>query len=287
MGWSITPTDASIDENGNASFPKNTTSSNKRYTIAYSGTDSTGGTFSCETTYVVPICGCDCSSLSLTGKTDISKDGGSNIAIGTLSKASCMKNVRASSSEFWLSNLSVSSNDIKATVAANTSDERSGSVIVTVDKDGGGTCEKTMTIKQVACAHADETITIRLYRSSIPHHCSFFVMLDAELTDAAKEWVINSGYHYQPPSDIFDDITIGQYDYVGCDVSNFSTDCKYCSIKNGSYSNKKLEVGMKYYCYYYTSSQLISFQTYTMPSAEYCQEHVLPFTNICDVIWGT
>ena len=147
MGWSINPSSlASIDQNGVLTYQQHT--SDTVYTISYS--DDEG----CEATKNVTIYGCtpcNCADLTVTGKTDISKDGGDNVTIGTLSKASCMSNPRASSSESWLSNLSVSGNDIKATVAANSSaSSRNGSVTVTVDKDGGGTCDKTMSITQSA-----------------------------------------------------------------------------------------------------------------------------------------
>lgn len=154
--------DASIDGSGNASFPKNETSDYKEYTITY--TDDSDPTCTGSTTYKVPPCElppCECTSFTVTGKTDISKDGGSNITIGTLSKASCMSNPRASSSESWLSSLSVSGNDIKATVASNSdSSSRNGSVTVTVDKDDGGTCDKTMNITQSAGGGGTRKVTI-------------------------------------------------------------------------------------------------------------------------------
>jgi hypothetical protein len=202
-----------------------------------------------------------------------------------------MNNVKASSSESWLSNITISGNNIKANVAASTSDSRNGSVTISVNKSGGGTCQKTMTITQKStCPHADETINILIYRSSMPPRNSTFYLLDAKITestsDETKEWIINNGYQYTSPSDIFEDLLIGKYDYVGCDVSNFITNHKYCSISSGSYSNKKLEVGVAYYCYQYRSSsnQWIQHLIYEMPTAEYCQEHVQPFTTNCYVI---
>ena len=146
--WSITPDTglASIDQNGLLTYQEHT--SDVTYTISYS--DSEGCSASKSVTIKGCTPGCDCTDLTVTGKTDISKDGGSSITIGTFSKASCMSNPRASSSTSWLSNLSVSGNDIKATVETNTGDTRNGSVTVTVDQDGGGTCDKTMSITQQA-----------------------------------------------------------------------------------------------------------------------------------------
>ena len=104
---------------------------------------------------------CDCSSLTVTGKTNISKDGGDNVTIGTISKASCMSNATASSSESWLSNITVSGNDVKATVGSNSdSSPRSGSVTVTVDTDDGGTCDEIMRIKQLAGGGGTRKVTI-------------------------------------------------------------------------------------------------------------------------------
>ena len=150
--WSISPTDggASIDDNGVANIPSNVGGDDFiTYKIKY--TDDDG----CSTTidYEVPPCTpieCNCSDLSVTPSSTLSKDGGSNIKIGTISMADCMSNPRASSSESWLTNLSVSGSDIKANVSANTGDARDGSVTVTVDKDGGGTCDKSMTVTQSA-----------------------------------------------------------------------------------------------------------------------------------------
>lgn len=286
--WSITPDTglASIDQNGLLTYQQHT--SDVTYTISYS--DDEGCSTSKNVTIKKCVPTCDCSRLTVLGKLNISKDGGDNITIGTLSKASCMSNPRASSSESWLSNITVSGNDIKATVALNSGDSRIGSVTVTVDKDGGGTCDRTMSIMQQAgeapCPYPDDTITIRMYRATLPHYQSYFVLTDAPITEDANEWIRNSGYHYKSPTDIFEDIIVGEYNYEECNVSTFSTDCKYCSIKTGTYSNKFLQVGVKYYCYYPINDQWVSHHFFTMPSAEYCQEHTNPTTKICDVIWG-
>lgn len=55
MGWSITPTagGASIDQEGNAYFPKNESSSSVEYTIVYVDSDGYSG----ETTCTIPACG--------------------------------------------------------------------------------------------------------------------------------------------------------------------------------------------------------------------------------------
>ena len=146
MGWSINPSSlASIDQNGVLSYQQHT--SDITYEISYSDDDCTTS----KSVTIYACTPCNCADLTVTGKTDISKDSGDNVTIGTFSKASCMSNPRASSSTSWLSNLSVSGNDIKATVEANSeSSSRNGSVTVTVDKEGGGTCEKTMSITQQA-----------------------------------------------------------------------------------------------------------------------------------------
>ena len=147
MGWSISPDTglASIDQNGVLTYQQHT--SDQTYTISYSDDDCTKD----KSVTIYACTPCSCTDFTVTGKTDISKDSGDNVTIGTFSKASCMSNPRASSSTSWLSNLSVSGNDIKATVEANSeSSSRNGSVTVTVDKDGGGTCDKTMSITQSA-----------------------------------------------------------------------------------------------------------------------------------------
>lgn len=292
MGWSITPDTglASIDQNGVFTYQEHT--SDVTYTISYN--DDEGCSKSKSVT--IPACtSCDCSDLTVSGITNIVAKGGSNITIGSFSNGSCMSNPRASSSESWLSNIKISGNDIKANVEDNTavlpetSDTRDGSVTITVDKEGGDTCEKTMTISQVWCEHPDETITILIYRSDMPPRNTTFYLLDAKITESTseetQEWIRTNGYKYLSPSDIFEDITIGKYEFVGCDViSNFITSHKYCSISSGTLSNKTLEVGGRYYCYFWTSNQWINTGAYVMPSARYCQEHVLPFRTDCYVI---
>ena len=288
--WSIEPNNGlvSIDNNGLLIFQEHTTDIS--YTIKYN--DSECGDVTKEITIRACSPTCDCSSLTVTGKTDISSDSGSNVTIGSFSKASCMSNVTVTSSESWLSDLVISGNDVKATVSANTDVERTGSVTITVDKDDGGTCQKTMSIKQVAgeapCPHVDETIDIKIYRASMSHHQTYMVLVDGELTDDAKEWVKNNGYHYQVPTSLTEDLYIGEYRFVGCEVGSFVTDCKYCSLRNGNYSNKKLEVGGKYHIWYYKESTnywLDGVLSFTMPTAEYCQEHVEAWCNCCWVIY--
>ena len=107
---------------------------------------------------------CDCSGLTVTGKTDIAAAGGTSITIGSFTKASCISgSASVSSSTSWLSSVTVSGNDIKATVAANTGTSvREGTVTISADKDGG-TCSKDMTIKQkgssVTCSiEGDSTV---------------------------------------------------------------------------------------------------------------------------------
>lgn len=286
--WSVEPNTGlvSINNNGLLTFQEHNTDT--EYTIKYSDND-------CSATKKITIracSSCDCSSLTVTGKTDISSNGGSNIIIGSFSKTSCMSNARASSTDSWLSNIAISGSEVKATVAASTSDSRNGSVTITVDKSGGGTCQKTMAItqkkEQAPCPYPDDTIGVYLYRSTIPHHiCSYFVLLDAPITDDAKEWIKESGYKYYPPSDIFEDMKIGEYKYEDCEVSNFITDSKYCSIKTGAYSNKKLDVGGKYYWYLFVSQpeQWVMNQIFVLPTSQYCQEHVESYCHCCWVLY--
>lgn len=285
--WSIEPNTGlvSINNNGLLTFQEHNTDT--EYTIKYSDND-------CSATKKITIracSSCDCSSLTVTGKTDISSNGGSNITIGSFSKTSCMSNARASSTDSWLSNIAISGGEVKATVAASTSDSRNGSVTITVDKNGGGTCQKTMTITQKKdCPHAGEVIDIKIYRSSMPPKNTTFYLLDSKITDstsdAAKEWILNNGYQYRTPSDIYEDLLIGKYNYTGCNVSDFSTESKYCNISSSTYSNKKLEIGGVYYCYHYNSGQWVQHLTYEIPTAEYCQEHVVAWCNCCWVIYN-
>ena len=287
--WSIEPNTGlvSIDSTGKLTYREHNEDTN--YVIRY--TDSECGVM--EKNITIKACtSCDCSRLTVMGKTDIPNEGGSNITIGTLSKASCMQNVRASSTLSWISGITISANEVKATVEENTSAERNGIVTITVDKSVGGSCEKTMYIAQkkgqAPCPYPDDTIGIYLYRATIPHHiCNYFVLLDAPITDDAKEWIKESGYKYYPPSDIFEDMKIGEYKYEDCEVSNFITDSKYCSIKTGAYSNKKLDVGGKYYWYLFVSQpeQWVMNQIFVLPTSQYCQEHVVSHCHCCWVLY--
>ena len=218
MGWSISPDTGlvSIDQNGVLSYQEHT--SDVTYTISYS--DSEG----CSTSKSVTIYGCtpcSCTDLTVTGKTDISKDGGDNITIGTLSKDSCMSNPRASSSESWLSNITVSGNDIKATVETNTGDTRNGSVTVTVDKEGGGTCDKTMGITQIAgggeCPFPGATIQLML---QIKYHKNYpiYALTDEVIGNNCIDTVLEKG-----GNSLFDPSVIepgygsfGYVDFNGC-----------------------------------------------------------------------
>ena len=150
MGWSISPNSATINSSGVASIPKNTGETDITYTITYVDSDGCEG----STTYKMKACPptpCNCTNLNATGITDIPYGGSSSpITIGTISMDSCMSNARASSTESWISSLSVSGNEVKAVIATNPDLERTGTVTITVDKTGGGTCNKTMEIKQLS-----------------------------------------------------------------------------------------------------------------------------------------
>ncbi len=287
MGWNISPTDASIDNNGHARFPRNTSNKSKSYTVTY--TDDVG--YSERKTYRIPPCTvvCECSDLTITPSSTLSRDGGNNVTIGTISMVDCMSSPTVTSSESWLSNLSVSGTDIKANVSSNQSSERSSNVTVTVNTVDGDTCDNTMSVTQASCPYPDDTIPILLYRATIPHHCTFFVLLDSPISDSDKDWIIESGYKFYPPASLTEDINIGEYIYENCEVGNFATNCQYCSIKNGMHSNKKLEVGKKYYWYYYLSSsnQWVDNHKFVLPTEEYCQEHVNRYCHCCYVIYET
>ena len=153
--WSISPNElASIDSTGKVTYSSHETDT--QYVITYS--DDECGTVTKNIT--IKAC-CNCSSLTVTGKTDISSAGGNNIAIGSFSKSSCMSNVRATSSESWITNLSISGSEIKANIGADESSGRTGVVTIKADKDGGETCSKDMIVKQVAggsCRYPSSTI---------------------------------------------------------------------------------------------------------------------------------
>ena len=79
--WSITPSTASIDGNGLATIPKNTSDSPITYTVTYN--DGNGG--SGQVTYVVNPCPttCSCDSFNITSTITIPSSGGSSGSIGS------------------------------------------------------------------------------------------------------------------------------------------------------------------------------------------------------------
>lgn len=93
---------------------------------------------------------CDCNSVTITGKTNITVEGGSNIIIGEVTaKDKCIDFGTLSSSKPWVHDLSINGNDIKATVDKNTdSNSRDTTIDVPYSANGINCATKQFSITQ-------------------------------------------------------------------------------------------------------------------------------------------
>lgn len=147
--WSISPTDATINSSGVASFPSNTTSVAKLYTVTYTDDNGCVG----ETTYTVPACPpppptpTDCTTYSFSNLSPTTDGSGTAVRVASSLKSKGQLTFSSSSSSSWISFVRTDSDSsyyYYVCSATNYSGYRSGTVKFT-SSDG---CEFTATIKQ-------------------------------------------------------------------------------------------------------------------------------------------
>jgi hypothetical protein len=149
-----------------------------------------------------------------------------------------MSNPRASSTTSWLSSLSVSGNDIKATVASNSGSSRNGSVTVTVDKEGGGTCDKTMSITQQAGEGPTPpekhtyTLTYTRYEGSVG---------TGDVLQTYGQVAIKNGLTR-------DGVAVAESDYQFMVIADVMT-CQHVPDINQCTTEQNVDVGESYYYY--------------------------------------
>ena len=141
--WSITPNTASIDGNGLATIPKNTSDSAIVYTVTYN--DGNGG--SGQGTYVVNPCPttCSCSNVNITNTSlNVGSNSGSS-QIGVVTDNNCSPYVTyTSTASSWLTGETTSSHNIRIKYSENTStDSRSGTVTIKMNDNTCNTCSVT------------------------------------------------------------------------------------------------------------------------------------------------
>lgn len=151
--WSITPTDATINSSGVASFPSNNTSVSKLYTVTYK--DDSGCTG--KTTYTVPACPPptppptpDCNSYSFVNKSATQPSSGNEpVVVATSSKSKGQLTFSSAGSDNWISYVRVESDSSKYSYYCKASDNSSGSyrqgTAVFTSSDG---CEFMATMSQ-------------------------------------------------------------------------------------------------------------------------------------------
>lgn len=113
---------------------------------------NTGSTVSAAKPKITQKGGCQCCECKITASpgATISKDGGSNLTIGSYSATSCVTNIGATSNQAWVTNLSASGGQVKGNVAANTSTSGRTANITVTGKNGSDTCYSRFTITQAA-----------------------------------------------------------------------------------------------------------------------------------------
>lgn len=113
---------------------------------------NTGSTLSAAKPKITQKGGCPCCECKITASpgATISKDGGSNLTIGSYSATSCVTNIGATSNQAWVTNLSASGGQVKATIASNSSTNTRTANITVTGKSGSDTCSSGFTITQEA-----------------------------------------------------------------------------------------------------------------------------------------
>lgn len=148
--WSISPSDASINSSGVASFPSNTGSVAKLYTVTY--TDDAGCTG--KTTYTVPACPptpptpVDCTSYSFSDKSPTQPvAGNTSMVVATSSKSKGQLTV--GSKDSWITYVTTDSDSstyqYKFKAASNTGGSYRTGTIAFSSSDG---CEFTASMQQ-------------------------------------------------------------------------------------------------------------------------------------------
>ena len=122
--WSITQTDATIDGNGLAHFPKNRSNGAKVYNINYQSDEG------CETstTYTVPNCPCNCDDVQfIENPTYFGPDGGEHI-VGTVD-ADCASSFGTIGTSTWFTISLNEHHNIVVSAEANTGTSARGAGI--------------------------------------------------------------------------------------------------------------------------------------------------------------
>ena len=157
MGWSITPSDlASIDSNGHVTFSRHT-ERDITYTITYSDAN-----FTCSKSCTVYKCPDPCTCANANFNVSVAPDGidipasgyTSLRTIGNYNSATCLTGITATSSENWITDITVGGGNIRAKATENASLTQSRQSTITVTgKDGSGSdCSDAFIVTQVPSA---------------------------------------------------------------------------------------------------------------------------------------
>ena len=169
--WSITPTDATINSSGVASFPSNTTNVDKLYVVTYTDDNGCVG----KTTYTVPACPppppptADCTSYSFVNLSPTTDETGANVIVASSLKSKGQLTFSSSSSSSWISFVRTDSDSSKyyyVCRATSFSGYREGNVTFT-SSDG---CEFVATMKQesISCDCSDIESSIVYENTYVP-----------------------------------------------------------------------------------------------------------------------
>ena len=144
--WSITPTGATIDENGNATFPKNTSPNEIVYTITYDD--------ECSASATVIQNGAECEDFNFTSPSSsetLSFTSHSNVLIATTDKDFCDLVVSGSLPDFITSTSKTQSNtdkEYRANINANMSGSQRNGKVKFIPTDTDFDCSFSATVVQ-------------------------------------------------------------------------------------------------------------------------------------------
>ena len=145
MAWSITPTDATIDSNGNATITSRTTS-DKVYTITY--TDTNGCTAS--TTYTLKGYNCD-DDVHINSTIPTLSSAGTSVQVGTYT-SEAHDYISFTPTDNWLHLTAETNGNISMSADTNTDPERSTSVKVSMNGSDCTTFNVTQEAGEQSCS---------------------------------------------------------------------------------------------------------------------------------------
>lgn len=267
MAWSITPTDATINNDGVANFPPNETSSDKPYTITY--TDNNGCT--ATTTYTVKghTVDCNCSSIDFSkNKLNFAWDNLETKTVEITDPNSCLSSISfeitgGSASRF---SCSISDNVISVTpTAMNTGAvKRYATLVLTYSVGSVTQCIRNITLEQAAETSIPDKVIDCSSICEDPYSCEPTILITR-----GKLYLSEGNEGTITPSDDYQ--YIGNETYWSCgqsikfenliDILNYQLDDDCVYIKNINSSSEGFD---RYYIYYSLNGNNYTLNAYSV-----------------------